>query len=80
LQGFVFAALSTDGIDGPTNAAGALIDDTTLDRAQTLGLNAKCFLKSNDSYRFFSRLDDLVFTGQTGTNVNDLAIMLTVKT
>jgi glycerate-2-kinase len=80
LQGFVFAALSTDGIDGPTNAAGALIDDTTLDRAQTLGLNAKCFLKSNDSYRFFSRLDDLVFTGRTGTNVNDLAIMLTKKT
>jgi glycerate 2-kinase len=76
LEGFVFASLSTDGVDGPTNAAGALIDDNTLSRAEQLGLNPEKLLLDNDSYRFFSALDDLVFTGRTGTNVNDIAIML----
>jgi glycerate 2-kinase len=75
-EGFVFTSLSTDGVDGPTDATGALIDTVTLKRAETLGLNPEKFLRENDSYRFFSALEDLVFTGRTGTNVNDLAIML----
>ncbi len=75
-EGFVFASLSTDGVDGPTDAAGAIIDAVTLKRAEELGLNPERFLRDNDSYRFFSALEDLVFTGRTGTNVNDLAIML----
>ncbi|MGD6935238.1 MAG: glycerate kinase type-2 family protein [Candidatus Bathyarchaeia archaeon] len=79
LEGFVFAALSTDGVDGPTDAAGAIIDETTLDRAEQLGLNAEMLLQHNDSYRFFSGLENLVFTGHTGTNVNDLAITLIMK-
>jgi glycerate 2-kinase len=78
VEGFVFASLSTDGVDGATNAAGALIDNTTLSRAELLGLQPEEFLQNNDSYRFFFGLEDLVFTGRTGTNVNDLAIMLII--
>jgi glycerate-2-kinase len=66
-------------VDGPTDAAGAIIDETTLDRAEQLGLNAEMLLQHNDSYRFFSGLENLVFTGHTGTNVNDLAITLIMK-
>jgi glycerate 2-kinase len=75
-KGFVFASLSTDGLDGPTNAAGAISDGDTLDHAMSLGLNPELFLSSNDTYTFFSKLDDLVITGKTGTNVNDIAVML----
>lgn len=76
LESFVFASLSTDGIDGPTDAAGAIVDDNTLNRAKMSGLNPKYFLKQNNSYRFFSILEDLVITGKTGTNVNDIAIII----
>lgn len=76
VEGFVFASLSTDGVDGPTDAAGAIIDEYTLKRAELAGLNPECCLLENDSYRFFSGLEDLVFTGLTGTNVNDIAIAL----
>ncbi len=76
VKGFVFASLSTDGVDGPTDAAGAIIDEDTLKRAELAGLNPECCLLENDSYRFFSRLEDLVFTGLTGTNVNDIVIAL----
>lgn len=75
-QGFVFASLSTDGVDGPTDAAGAIVDGNTLNRAEMLGLNSVHFLMENNSHRFFSILDDLVITGRTGTNVNDIAIMI----
>lgn len=66
----------TDGTDGPTDAAGALVDGQTLARAQAQGLNARDFLARNDSYHFFHALDDLVITGPTGTNVMDLQILL----
>jgi glycerate-2-kinase len=78
-RGFVFASLSTDGVDGPTDAAGAVIDECTLERAELAGLNPKRYLLENDSYRFFSGLEDLVFTGLTGTNVNDVAVALCYK-
>ena len=76
LDGAVVASLSTDGIDGPTDAAGALADGRTMLRARELGLNARKFLAENDSYHFFSRLGDLVFTGLTGTNVNDVSVIV----
>ncbi len=66
----------TDGTDGPTDAAGAFADGTTLSRARSLGLDAVEFLKNNDSYHFFEKLRDLIKTGPTRTNVMDLHIML----
>lgn len=75
-DGVVVASLSTDGIDGPTDAAGALIDGKTLSRAERAGLNAEEFLANNDSYNFFAKLKDLIFTGSTGTNVNDISVII----
>jgi hydroxypyruvate reductase len=72
----VVACVGTDGVDGPTDAAGAVVDASTLLRAKAAGLDAEAFLAANDSYHFFAALNDLVFTGQTGTNVNDLTIII----
>ncbi len=66
------AALATDGTDGPTDAAGALADGSTLARARALGLDRHHFLAENDAYHFFEPLGDLLLTGPTNTNVNDL--------
>jgi hydroxypyruvate reductase len=66
----------TDGTDGPTDAAGAIADSTTLDRAQALGLDAAAFLRNNDSYHFFEATGDLIKTGPTGTNVADIQVIL----
>lgn len=66
----------TDGTDGPTDAAGALVTGDTLSRAAKLGLSAADFLERNDSYSFFNALGDLVKTGPTGTNVMDVNVML----
>lgn len=71
----IFSA-GTDGIDGPTDAAGAIADQRTLDRARALGLDARRFLANNDSYRFFEKLEALVKTGPTGTNVMDVRVIL----
>ena len=71
------ASLGTDGIDGPTDAAGAIVDSDTLDRAQRAGLaSPSAFLRDNDAYSFFDALDDLIRTGPTGTNVGDLQVFL----
>jgi len=72
----VVASLSTDGIDGPTDAAGAIADAKTTLRAKEVGLDAQKFLVDNDSYRFFAKLEDLIFTGATGTNVNDISLVV----
>jgi len=72
----VIAALATDGIDGPTDAAGAIVDGSTLRRAERLNMDAYQFLSNNDSYTFFTKLGDAFFTGPTGTNVNDLTLVL----
>lgn len=66
----------TDGTDGPTDAAGAIVDGATRARATALGLDPRHFLANNDAYPFFRALDDLLITGPTGTNVMDLHIML----
>jgi hydroxypyruvate reductase len=72
----VLASVGTDGVDGPTDAAGAVVDDTTIERARALKLHPEAFLERNDAYRFFAPLDDLIVTGPTGTNVGDLQIIL----
>ncbi|GIW42083.1 MAG: hydroxypyruvate reductase [Candidatus Binatia bacterium] len=66
----------TDGIDGPTDAAGAFVDGSTLRRAREKGLDPDAFLAENDSYTFFELLGDLFQPGPTGTNVMDLKIAL----
>jgi len=75
-DGVVIASLSTDGVDGPTNAAGAIVDGKTLARAERLGLDASAYLAENDSYSYFSRIKDLIVTGPTGTNVNDISLIV----
>jgi len=64
--------LATDGTDGPTDAAGALADGTTVERAEGFGLDPVRYLAENDAYPFFQTLGDLLVTGPTNTNVNDL--------
>ncbi|MCS7252103.1 MAG: glycerate kinase [Anaerolineae bacterium] len=79
LQGWphvVIASIDTDGIDGPTDAAGAIADGESVHRAHMLGLDALSHLNANDAYAFFQTLGDLLRTGPTGTNVNDIGVML----
>jgi hydroxypyruvate reductase len=71
----LLASVGTDGNDGPTDAAGAYVDGTTLERAAALGLNPQHFLADNNSYEFFDRLGDLIRTGPTNTNVNDIFLL-----
>ena len=72
----VAASVGTDGIDGPTDAAGAVVDSTTLARARASGLDPSDFLRDNNAYAFFAGLGDLIRTGPTGTNVGDLQVFL----
>jgi len=76
LDGVVVASLSTDGVDGPTDAAGAIVDGKTIARAAEMSVNPEEFLAENNSYNFFSKLGDLIFTGPTGTNVNDVSVIV----
>jgi glycerate 2-kinase len=71
----IFSA-GTDGIDGPTDAAGAYVDSTTLPRARALNLDPRQYLNNNDSYHFFEQLEALIKTGPTGTNVMDVRVTL----
>ena len=71
----VVGSLATDGVDGPTDAAGAIADGTTVKRGKRLGMDAEDYLRKNDSYNYFRRLGDLIMTGPTGTNVNDIMII-----
>jgi len=72
----ILAAFGTDGTDGPTDAAGAVVNDTTLRRAVRNGFNPDRFLARSDSYRFFKKVGGLIRTGPTGTNVNDIYLVL----
>lgn len=78
IRGVCVASIGTDGVDGPTDAAGAIADGHTYDRALSLGLKPEDYLDRNDSYSFFSRLGDCIFTGITGTNVNDVIVMAAI--
>lgn len=73
---FVFASIGTDGVDGPTDAAGALCTEKTIHNAVSAGLEPQQFLENNDSYNFFDRVGGLIKTGPTGTNVGDLMILV----
>ena len=75
-RAIVLASAGTDGIDGPTDAAGAAVDTTTTQRALERGLRAEAALASNGAYDFFAPLGDLIMWGPTGTNVGDLHVVL----
>ena len=77
-EGIYALAADTDGIDGSEENAGAVIDPETLERAMSLEMNAKSYLANNDGYGFFKKLDDLIETGPTLTNVNDFRAILIV--
>ena len=72
----MLASVGTDGIDGPTDAAGAIADPTTIGRADAAGLSPERHLSDNNAYAFFDALGDLIHTGPTGTNVGDLQVFL----
>ncbi len=70
------AALGTDGVDGPTPAAGAYGDGGTVERGRALGLDAHRALADNDAYPYLKTTGDLIVTGPTGTNVADLVVAI----
>ncbi|MGB2844649.1 MAG: glycerate kinase [Candidatus Aminicenantaceae bacterium] len=72
-------SLGSDGIDGPTDAAGALVRPSTFKKARDLSLNPREYLDNNDSYNFFKQIGDLIVTGPTRTNVMDLRLFLVKK-
>lgn len=74
--GWTLLSAGTDGIDGPTDAAGAFVDGGSLRRAQEKGLDPLAALHDNDSYTLFAALGDLFQPGPTGTNVTDIKIVL----
>src|SRR5262249_29355378 len=74
--GIYLLSAASDGSDGPTDAAGAFVDATTVARARRLGLNPSAALRRNDSYHFFRSLGDLFRPGPTGTNVLDFVIAI----
>jgi hydroxypyruvate reductase len=76
LDNVVVLSGGTDGTDGPTDAAGALADGSTVARARRKGLDPVDFLRRSDSYNFFKPLDDLIITGPTRTNVMDIYLFL----
>ncbi len=71
-------ALATDGEDGPTDAAGAVVSGATAARAESLAMASPAFLSANDAYGYFDRLGDLLRPGPSGTNVNDLVFLFSI--
>jgi len=79
LEGIAIASVGSDGRDGPTDAAGAIVDGTTAIIAKKRGLDPYIFLAENNSYEFFKAVGGHVTTGYTGTNVNDLIVIVVEK-
>jgi hydroxypyruvate reductase len=75
LENVALLTLATDGEDGPTDAAGAVVTGATATKACQAGLSTSAFLANNDSYTYFEKLGDLLKPGPTGTNVNDLVFL-----
>ncbi len=75
-EGLVILSGGTDGNDGPTDAAGAVVDPETVERGRKAGLDARAYLNDNDAYTYFSATDDLLVTGPTRTNVMDVRLIL----
>jgi hydroxypyruvate reductase len=78
LAGVTIASLATDGTDGPTDSAGGMTDGTTVERGKALGLDAAEHLRRHDAYPYLQTVNDLVVTGPTQTNVNDLIIIFVI--
>jgi glycerate-2-kinase len=78
-NGITLLSAGTDGTDGPTEAAGAIVDSRTIARAKAIGLMPEAYLRENDSYNFFKKINGLFITGPTGTNVMDIQIMIVEK-
>ncbi|MBL7031590.1 MAG: glycerate kinase [Nitrospira sp.] len=76
VQGITMLSAGTDGTDGPTDAAGAVVNGDTMERARDIGLDPIKYLEENDSYNFFKEIRDLIITGPTGTNVMDIQIVV----
>jgi hydroxypyruvate reductase len=76
LETVILLSGGTDGTDGPTEAAGAIADHTTVKRARSMGLNPRAYLENNNAHPFFKSLGDLLITGPTYTNVMDVRILL----
>lgn len=76
LDDVLLVSLATDGEDGPTDAAGAVVTGESARRAESLGMDAAGHLSRNDAYHFFQALGDLIRTGPSGTNVNDLVFLV----
>jgi len=75
-SGITLLSAGTDGTDGPTDAAGAIVDGETIGRARRMNTDPVKYLANNDSYTFFHKTNDLLITGPTGTNVMDIQIIL----
>ena len=71
-----FASIGTDGVDGPTDSAGALVDETTIRSAESKQINPASYLSNNDSYSFFNKAGGHIKTGPTGNNLMDLQVLL----
>jgi len=76
VDGITLLSAGTDGTDGPTDAAGAIVNGRTVLNAKEIGLNPQDYLNNNDSYNFFKKTGELFITGPTGTNVMDMQLIL----
>lgn len=76
LENTLIFSLGSDGTDGPTDAAGGLVDGASMARLQSLGIQIDDVLQNNDAYHALQAIDGLILTGPTGTNVNDLSVLL----
>ena len=76
LPNVVVAGFGTDGTDGPTEVAGAMVDGKTVQRAKKKGISIENMLKEHDSYTFFNQVGGHIITGPTKTNVNDIYVVI----
>lgn len=76
MDNIIIFSLGSDGTDGPTDAAGGIVDGNTITELRALGINCEDVLKENDSYSALRAVNSLIVTGATGTNVNDVAVVL----
>ena len=76
MENALVAAVGSDGTDGPTDAAGGMVDGSTMTALRQAGLSVDAVLAENDAYHALKAVDSLIITGPTGTNVNDLYFLL----
>lgn len=76
LENTVIFSVGSDGTDGPTDAAGGIVDGRTMERLREMGIDCENILRENDSYHALKQIDSLIMTGATGTNVNDVTVVL----